>query len=154
MFESEILRTFVLAMMPIGELRVALPVALEVYKMPWLTAFALSVVGNMIPVIFFAFLLDPISKFLMEHSKFFKWFFNFLFERTRKKHSKKFETLEEVALVTFVAIPLPVTGAWSGILAAFVFGIPPKKSIPLIFVGVLIAGIIVSALTLGVRFFI
>ena len=71
-----------------------------------------------------------------------------------KKHSKKFETFEEIALVTFVAIPLPGTGAWSGALVAFVFGIPPKKSIPLIFLGVAIAGIAVSLITLGIKFFI
>jgi uncharacterized membrane protein len=154
LLESDILKTFALALMPIGELRVALPVALEVYKISWPVAFIVSVVGNMVPVIFFSFLLDPISKFLMKHSRFFKWFFNWLFERTRKKHSKRFETLEEVALVTFVALPLPITGAWSGTLAAFVFGIPPKKSIPLIFLGVLIAGAIVTLLTKGVGLFI
>lgn len=148
---EEILKTLITAMVPIGELRAALPLALVQYKMPFWQAFTYSIIGNMLPVIFIVFLLEPVSDFLSKHSKFFKWFFNWLFERTRKRHSKKFETLEEIALVTFVAIPLPVTGAWSGAAAAFVFGIPPKKSLPLIFLGVLIAGIIVSILTLGLQ---
>lgn len=108
----------------------------------------------MVPVIFIVYLLDPVQKFLSAHSRLFNWFFQKLFARTRRKHTKRFETMEEIALVAFVAIPLPMTGGWSGALAAFVFGISPKKSIPLIFLGVLIAGIIVSLLTLGVKFFI
>jgi uncharacterized membrane protein len=145
-----VLKIFFLAMAPIGELRVALPVALTHYELPLLTAYVVSVLGNFIPVVFIVYLLDPVQKFLSKHSRFFKWFFKKLFERTRRKHTKKFETFEEVALITFVAIPLPVTGAWSGALAAFVFGISPKKSIPLIFIGILISGVIVTALTYGV----
>lgn len=154
MFESAILKTLIIAMIPIGELRAALPLAISHYHLSIPLAFTLAVVGNMLPVIFIAFLLEPVSKFLMEKSRFFNWFFNKLFHYTRTKHSKKFEQLEEVALVTFVAIPLPMTGAWSGALAAFVFGIPPKKSLPLIFLGVLIAGVIVTVLTTGISYFI
>ncbi len=148
---NDIIKTLLIAMVPIGELRVALPLALTTFNLNLILAFLISVIGNMLPVVVIVFLLDPVSIFLSKHSKFFKWFFEWLFEHTRKKHSKKFETLEEVALVTFVAIPLPMTGAWSGALAAFVFGIPPKKSLPLIFLGVLIAGVIVSILTLGLK---
>lgn len=148
---NDIIKTLLIAMVPIGELRVALPLALTTFKINFFLAFFISVIGNMLPVVAIVFLLEPVSIFLTKHSKFFKWFFEWLFEHTRKKHSKKFETLEEIALVTFVAIPLPMTGAWTGALAAFVFGIPPKKSLPLIFVGVLIAGIIVSILTLGIK---
>src|SRR3990170_6356061 len=149
MFEEPLVKVFFAAMTPIGELRVALPLALVHYKLPWAVSFAVSVFGNMLPITLIVFLLEPVSNYLTAHSKFFRWFFNWLFERTRKKHSHRFEVLEEVALVTFVAIPLPMTGAWSGALAAFVFGIPPKKSIPLIFLGVLISGIIVTLLTYG-----
>lgn len=151
---KEIYKTLILAMMPVGELRASLPIALTQYNLSLPLAFAISVIGNMIPVVVIVYLLEPISKFLSRHSKFFEWFFEWLFEHTRKRHSKKFETMEEIALVTFVAIPLPMTGAWSGALAAFVFGIKPKMAIPLITLGVIIAGIIVSIITLGVSYFI
>ncbi|MFH1186892.1 MAG: small multi-drug export protein [Candidatus Levyibacteriota bacterium] len=154
MLDNNLLKVFISAMLPISELRGALPLALLHYKLPLITAFLISVIGNMIPVIFIAYLLGPVQKFLSAHSRLFHWFFQKLFTRTRSKHSKKFEAMEEIALVSFVAIPLPITGGWSGALAAFVFGIPPKKSIPLIFLGVLIAGVIVSVLTLGVKYFI
>jgi uncharacterized membrane protein len=150
---EDLLKTFLLAMAPVGELRAAIPLGLTHYKLGILETFAVSVIGNMIPIVIIAFLLEPVSRWLSKHSKYFRSFFNWLFERTRKKHSKKFEVFEEVALVTFVAIPLPMTGGWSGALAAFVFGIPPKKSLPLVGLGVIIAGIIVTTITLGVRFF-
>ena len=80
----------------------------------------------------------------------FSRFFDWLFERTRRKHSKRFETYQELALLFFVAIPLPITGAWSGSVAAFVFGIPAKKAIPFIIMGVLVSGVIVSLITQGI----
>lgn len=149
-----ILKILVLAMTPIGELRAAIPLGITHYNMGILLTYFVAVIGNVLPVIGIVFLLEPVSNWLMKHSRFFKWFFEWLFERTRKKHGKKFEVFEEVALVTFVAIPLPMTGGWSGALAAFVFGIPPKKSLPLIALGVAIAGIIVTLITVGVRFFV
>lgn len=154
MITENIIKTLITAMMPIGELRVSIPLALTQLELTLWEAYVVSVIGNMIPIVLIVFLLEPTSKFLSKHFKFFKWFFSWLFERTRKKHSHKFEVLEEITLVSFVAIPLPVTGAWSGALVSFVFGIPPKKSLPLIFLGVLIAGIIVSIITLGIQFLI
>ncbi len=151
---EEYLKLLITAMMPIGELRAAIPLGLTIYNLNFFETFLISVLGNMAPITLIIFLLNPISKLLSKHSQFFRWFFHWLFERTRRKHSKKFEVLEEVALVSFVAIPLPMTGAWTGALASFVFGIPPKKALPLIFLGVLIAGVIVTLLTVGVKLFI
>lgn len=79
-----------------------------------------------------------------------KKFFNWLFNRTRKKTQAKIEKYGSLALILFVAIPLPYTGAWTGSLAAWLFGIPFKKSILNIFIGILIAGIIVTVTTLSV----
>lgn len=149
---EEYLKLLITAMVPIGELRAAIPIGLTIYGLNIIETYIISVIGNMIPIIFIIFLLEPVSVFLSKHSRFFKWFFNWLFNHTRKRHSHRFEVLEEIALVMFVAIPLPITGAWSGALASFVFGIPPRKSLPLIFLGVLIAGVVVTLLTLGVRF--
>lgn len=149
-----VLKTLIIAMVPIGELRAAIPLGLTHFNLGVVQTFFIAFIGNMLPVIVIAYLLEPVSRWLSKHSKYFRQFFNWLFEHTRKKHSKKFEVFEEVALVTFVAIPLPMTGGWSGALAAFVFGIPPKKSIPLVALGVAIAGVIVTIITLGVKFFI
>ena len=79
-----ILKTLFIAMIPFGELRVAIPLGIAHYNLEPLLTFFISIVGNLIPVVIIAFLLEPVSKWLSKHSKFFRWFFNWLFERTRK----------------------------------------------------------------------
>jgi len=137
------------AMTPIGELRASLPLALGVYKMSFVKGYVLSVIGNLIPVVLILYLIDPVSRYLILHSEKWKKFFEWLFERTRKKFDKKFIQYGKYALIVFVAIPLPVTGAWTGSLAAFLFGIPRKQAMVLIAVGVVCAGAIVSAIYYG-----
>ena len=144
------LQVFLIAMSPILELRGSIPMALGVYHLPLLTAFLISVLGNIAPVVFILLLLESVSGYLSRHSRFFSRFFNWLFERTRKKHAQKFEYGKDLALMAFVAIPAPFTGAWTGALCAFVFGIPFKRAFPAIAGGVVIAGIIVTLTTLGV----
>jgi uncharacterized membrane protein len=140
-----------ISMLPISELRGAIPLGLTVYDLPVWSAFVFSVIGNLIPVVFIILILDLlINKFLIHQIYIFNRFFTWLFNRTQRKHSKKFERWQDVALIVLVAIPLPFTGAWTGALAAFVFGIPIKRAFPLIAIGVLIAGIIVTSITLGI----
>ncbi len=147
---SQELIVLIVSMLPVSELRGAIPLAIGAFNMPLHHAFLLSVLGNIIPVIFILLLLKSISDFLIHKSYFFNRFFNWLFEKTRKRHSRKFERFERFALILLVAIPLPFTGAWTGSLAAFVFGIPLKKAFPLICIGVLIAGVVVSLATVGI----
>ena len=144
------LATFIISMLPVSELRGAIPVAIGVYGLNPFQVYFIAVVGNIVPVIFILKYIDPISKYLMSGSKFFNRFFTYLFERTRRKHNGKFEKWGALALITFVAIPLPITGGWSGALAAFVFDVPFRKALPLISLGIMIAGVIVAGLSLGV----
>ncbi len=142
------LATALIAMVPIAELRASIPIAYATHKLPMWQICIWSVIGNMIPIFFILWLLEPVSRFLMEHSKTFDRFFTWLFERTRRKLGNKYEIYEDIALMLFVAIPLPVTGAWTGAVAAFVFGIPYRRAIVFIFLGVLIACGVVTAVTL------
>lgn len=141
------LAVFITSMLPILELRGALPMAINIFKIPWPKAFLISYIGNLVPVPLILWLLKPIVKLLSKiniFDKFFKW----LFERTRRKGNKVIEKYEEIGLLAFVAIPLPGTGAWTGALIAFLFGLDFKKSLLVISLGVLIAGIIVTCLCL------
>lgn len=152
-----ILATFFTAMTPIGELRAAIPLGLGTFKMDIYTTIIVSLIGNFIPALIIIYALDPISKFLMKHFKIFDRFFTWLFNRTRRKYHKKFEKYSGFALSLFVGVPLPVTGAWTGAIIAFVFGILPKRAALDIFIGILIAAAIVTAVfkTIGaVRFII
>lgn len=143
-------KIFLIAMSPIVELRGSIPIALGAYGLPIWSAFLISIIGNLVPVIFLLFLLESVSKYLSRHFYFFNRFFTWLFEKTKERHTKKFERWKEFALVILVAIPLPFTGAWTGSICAFVFGIPFKKAFPLIVVGVITAGLVVTLATLGI----
>ena len=141
------LRVFLMAMLPFIELRGSIPFALFM-GLSVESAFFMSFLGNIFPVIFILLFLDRVQCFLSKHFCFFNRFFTWLFKRTRQKHKLKFEKWKELALLILVAIPLPVTGAWTGSLCAFLFDIPIKKAFPLIALGVAIAGIIVTTAVL------
>lgn len=139
--------TIVLAMLPISELRGAIPYAITVGKMPWPEAYVISVVANFIPVIPILFLVGPVSEYLRRFRRCDR-FFGWLFARTRRK-GRLIERFEVIGLIVFVAIPLPVTGAWTGSVAAFLFGVRKRVALPAIFAGIAIAGVIVTLASLG-----
>lgn len=142
------LQVFLLSMLPLAELRLALPLALTVYHLDYPTAYFLTVIGNLIPVVFLLLFLKPFSKWLRKKSKICEQFFNWWFQKTYQKITKKIKKYGcYLGLILFVAIPLPLTGAWSGSVAAFLLNIPFWKSFPLIVVGVMLAGIIILFLT-------
>jgi len=138
----------IVATLPVVELRGAVPFGIIALQLPvWETA-VFSIVGNMLPIVFILLLLEPAYKWLARYpwlDRFFQW----LFARTRRK-GKLIERLELVGLVVFVSIPLPVTGAWTGSVAAFLFKIPFWKAFPAILCGVCIACFVVTLASLGV----
>ncbi|GAG71046.1 unnamed protein product [marine sediment metagenome] len=145
------LATLVIAAIPVGELRVSLPVALTVYHLDFWPAFILSVFGTLTAAIVVMAVLDPITRFARKYSQPINRALEWLFRRTRKKHQSKFEKYRDLTLILFVAIPLPFTGAYTGALAAYVFGVPFRRAFPLIAIGVIIAAAIVTAVTLGFK---
>jgi uncharacterized membrane protein len=146
---TEILKTIILAMTPIGELRASIPVALFSYGLPAWQSFVFSVLGNMIPVVFLLLLLRPVSE-LLSKVIFIKKFLDWLFKKTEEKHEEKFLKFKDIALIILVAIPLPFTGVWTASLAALLFKIPFWRAFLLIFLGVLIAGVLVLLTSLGI----
>lgn len=144
------LKTILLAMIPINELRGTIPLAITVFHFFPLKALFLSVLGNIIPVFLLLWFWKSLSECLMKKSKVINKFFNWLFKRTRKRFYKKYSLYGNLALILLVAIPLPFTGAWTGTIAAFLFGIPYCRSLGLIFLGVVIAGVVVTIATTGI----
>jgi uncharacterized membrane protein len=141
------LAVFITSMLPIIELRGALPLAINVYHISWIKAFIIAYSGNLVPVPLILWLLKPLTT-LLSRIKPVEKLFSWIFERTRKKSSTMIERYEEIGLLVFVAIPLPGTGAWTGALIAFLFGLDFKKSCLVIALGVFIAGVIVTSLCL------
>jgi len=138
----------IIATLPILELRGSIPVAILYYKMPVWQAYILSVIGNLIPIIPIILLIGPVSNFLMKRSKLWHRFFTWVFERSRRRGGDLVEKYEALGLAIFVAIPLPVTGAWTGSLLAFLMRVRARRAFPCILAGVLTAGVVVTLVTL------
>lgn len=151
---NEIFWAVLLSILPIAELRGGIPYGLATIPLTLnnvLTVFSLCVLANILVVIPLFFFLD------FFHHRFirFGWYsslFNFFVKRIQKKSHKlepKINKYGYIALAVFVAVPLPMTGAWAGTLAAWLLDLNRKKSFAAITAGVLIAGIIVTLITLG-----
>ncbi len=141
------IQTTLTAMLPFGELRLSIPLAIYQYDLPWYQAFGWSVLGNTLIVPFILFGLSFSERILTGLPSPFQKLFQWRVERLRVTQSRRFQKYGALALVTIVAIPLPLTGAWSGSLVAWIFQIPAHKAIPLIILGVLIAGVVVTSAT-------
>lgn len=138
----------IISCFPVIELRGALPIAMSVFHMPFFQAYFLSVLGNMLPVIPLLLLFQPLSQQMMR----FKWyavFYDWLYHRTLKR-SKNVEKLGAFGLILFTAVPLPMTGAWTACLAAVIFQIRFIYALGAIFIGVLIAGLIMGAFSYSI----
>jgi uncharacterized membrane protein len=138
---------FVISALPIAELRGGIPVALGL-GIEWRRAFLVCALGNFVPVIPILLLLDPVARFLRRWRPFDR-FLTWVFERTRHR-SALVERYEAVGLMLFVAVPLPMTGAWAGAVAAYLFRVRFRYAVPAIAGGILIAGVIVTLAAQGV----
>ena len=143
---SRELVVLVISALPIIELRGALPVAINLFHLPWHYSLPLAIIGNMVPVPIILLFLDAVTRILSKIGIFEKAL-DWLFERTRRR-GKIIERYKLIGLTLFVAIPLPFTGAWTGSLAAVLLGISFKHAFLSILIGVVIAGAIVTCLSL------
>lgn len=144
------LATFLIAAVPVTELRASIPLAYQVYKLSAFSAWFWSVLGTFSAMLLIVTILEPIEKFLSNRFDIFARFFDWLFEHTRKRANHKMEKYGAWAIFILAAIPIPFLGGMTGALAAFVFGVPLKKSVPLLLLGTMLAGGIVLFLTLKV----
>ena len=146
---ADLLYVFLYGMTPIGELRVAIPMGISVLDLPWYLVYPIAITGNIIPPIIIIPLLRLMDKHIQYVPQPFAKLLIWQKHRIRKLHTDRFNRYGALALVSFVAIPFPMTGAWTGSLAAYLFEVPFRKSLVLIGLGVLISGLIVSALVLS-----
>lgn len=134
------------ACLPISELRGAIPLGI-IKGLPFWETYFLAVAGNLVPVIPLLLFLKPVSEKLSRF-RLTKRFFLWLYGRT-KRRAEMVEKYESIGLAMLVAIPLPITGAWTGCVAASLFKIKFRYALAAITFGVLLAGIIVGILTMS-----
>ena len=138
-----------ISMIPVTELRAALPLAYNIYGLSAWESWLWSVLGTFATMVVIIFLLDPIEQFLSGHIAFFKKIFDWLFEHTRSKAGAKMEKFGPWAIFILAAIPIPFLGGMTGALAAFLFDTPKRKSLPLLLLGTMLSGAIVLSITMG-----
>lgn len=154
---------FLISMIPLIELRGAIPVALSPADMvffggihgmgiPVVTAYAICIIGNMIPVPIIFFFARKVLEWGAD-KKIIGKFFTFCLEKGHKGGEKLQEKAGRglyFALFLFVGIPIPGTGAWTGTLAASLLDMDFKKSVVAVLAGVVLAGVIMGLVSAGV----
>jgi len=133
------------SMIPWIESRYIMVYAINFLGWEWWQALPIAVIGNMFPIPFILLFFKFVEKFLRNY-KFWTDIMDWLFAKTRKRADKKIRRYEYLGLLLFVAIPLPFTGAWTGALIAYLFGLNSSKSLITIFIGVIIAALIMIVL--------
>ena len=138
--------TFIVSMLPIVELRAAIPLGILYYKLNFIKVYVISILGNLIPVYPILYLLIPVMN-LFSRTRIGQKFYEKL-EKKAEKNREKILKYEITGLLVFVAIPLPGTGAWTGAMIAALLKLNPHKSFLSISIGVLISGVVVTVFSL------
>jgi uncharacterized membrane protein len=149
---SVLVITAFLSFMPISELRGAIPFAIA-HKIPWYFALPFAAAVNALIAPACWVFLATVHKLLYGAEpekgwRFYKNFFDGFVERARKRLSAGIEKWGWLGIAVFVAIPLPVTGAWTGTLGAWILGVGKKRTMIAVVIGVLTAGVIVTVVVI------
>ena len=135
-----------ISMIPIIESRGSIPYGILILNLPWQNVVFVSIIANFLITIPIIYLLDPISNYLRRFYIFEK-FFNWLFARSQKK-GRVIDRLKLLGLIIFIGIPLPITGAWTGCVAANVFGLNKFHTLIGVFLGILLSVMIITVVTI------
>jgi uncharacterized membrane protein len=135
------------SMLPIGELRLAIPLAIRESDLSWPVVFVLAVIGNLLPVPFIVAGLRTVGRRIEDSPSLLGRMLRWRTERMQRTWGDRIRRNGFLGILLIVAIPLPFTGAWTGSLAVWALQVPLRRGLPAIAVGVVIAGIIVTALT-------
>lgn len=144
---KQLAAVFLLSMVPVIELRGAVPAAM-LYDFPWEVAYLVTVVGNMVPVPFIILFARKIINWMKRFSTLRA--IAHKLEQKAHRNSKKLERFRWLGLCFLVAIPLPGTGAWTGALVASVLRMRLRDALSAIGAGCMIAGIIVTLISYGI----
>ena len=144
-------KIFLFSMIPGVESKFVVPFAIYEFKWQWWQAFPIGILGNIILVPFGLLFLHKLEQFFRRYEKCEK-IMDKLFSRIRRRLDKKIQKYEYLALLIFVGMPLPLTGAGTGVVIAYLFDWKFLRSILMIFIGVVIATSITTFLYLALDY--
>lgn len=142
------LKVLFVSAVPILELRGAIPYGVTTQNLPLLNVLIASIIGNMLPVPIIILFVRPVFEWMRKKNKWMRR----IVEKMEAKAANKSEIIrkyEMLGLFILVAIPLPGTGAWTGSLVAAMLDMRIKHAVPMIFLGVVAAGVVISIITFG-----
>ena len=139
----------VMAALPVLEVRLAVPVALEVFNMPVFAGAFFAFIGSVIPAFFIPTLLHWFEGPCRRHIPVCARALDWSAVHVERRYTKRYRALGILGLVLFVAVPIPMTGVWTGSLAAWLFRMKKRYVIPAIMIGSAISTVIVTLMTLG-----
>ena len=137
---------FIISLCPVLEIRGGM-IAARLFELPFIQAFIICYIGNMIPIPFILLFIRKIFKWMRKYK-----FFGKIVDKLEARSEKKKDSIvkyQEWGLLAFVAVPLPGTGGWTGALVAALMDIRMRRALPAITLGVLIAGFIVGGISFG-----
>jgi len=144
---NKLILTFLLAMLPLTELRGSIPVAVVSFHLPLSYAFIASVLGNLVPIIPILCLIEHFSNWINRHFPIGRAILEWIFHRTRRR-ARIVEKYGWIGMMLFVAVPIPGSGIWTGSIAAFLLGMSRRTAFVAMTFGVLIAGVLIM---LGIK---
>ena len=144
--QNEAMNVFLLSMLPITELRFSIPYGINFYSIDNYKVVFISIIGNIMIGYLVVYVIGPVMQYLKKISL-FESLISYIFKRTLS-NSKSIEKKKFYGLMLFVSIPLPLTGVWTGALAAYLLNLNRKNTLLSISLGVLISSSIVTTLTL------
>lgn len=145
----EYLYTALLGAVPVLETRFAIPFGHLKFELPIVHAAFAGLIGNIIAIAFALWIIPKAVIFIDKRIPILQKVMQWLFEKTRVKHSKKMAIVGELFLIAFVAIPIPGSGAWTGALIAYLFDMKFKNAFLLISIGIVLSAILISFLTVA-----
>ena len=144
----QLLGTLLVSVVPVIELRGAIPIGVALGLHPFWAMLA-SIVGNMLPVPFIILFVRHVFTWLKRHSPLLGRLVQKLEDKAHNKSAVVIK-YRAIGLCLLVAVPFPGTGAWTGSLVAALLDIPLREAVPTILLGVIMAGLIVTGVTCGV----
>ncbi len=142
----ELLKIFLISMLPLIEQRGAIPVGIIGYNLNPFLVFLVSLLGSFLPAPFIYLCFNAIFAWMKKIKQLDK--FTGFVEKKVQNGSKKLEKYKEIGLITFVGIPLPTTGLWTGTAVAAFMGLNFKKSMVCVFLGGIVSAIIITILSI------
>ena len=142
------MKVFFLAMVPVIELRGAIPLGVGLGLSLW-SSLGIAIVGNLVPVPFILLFIRSIFRWLRGKSERMERLVSRLENHAGKKGHRLYHS-QIIGLLLLVAVPLPGTGAWTGALVAALFNLRLRVSLPTIAAGVAIAGVLTAIITYGI----